>query len=168
MRKQLYAYLIALFLLCGCATKPYNPPAIRKMAPEISLIASQAKNTTNSAERTVEFAKIVDTKYKGDKDAYNTVKSAQETVIESQKTEAQLKSALQKSEKADAQVEKLESEYGEATEKIGKLSKENQTLKEKITALGKTIWSQRIWIIGLGVALVGAIAFVVKPWKWFI
>lgn len=168
MKTRLYALLVSLFLLMGCATKPYTPPVMRKIAPEISYIADQAKTTTNSAERTLKFAETVDNKFKGDKDAHNTVVSARETVIESKRTEAKLADAQAKAEKLDKDAEELEGKYNDAAKRVDKLQKENQTLTEKIKELTKKIWSRNFTIVGLSVLLVAAVAFVIKPWKWFI
>lgn len=168
MKNRLYAFIFAVFLLAGCGRENYNPPIIKKIGPEISYIAVQAKKTTNSAEQTVAYADVVKNKYDGDKDAVNTLESAKQTVIESQKTEVQLKTVQAKADKLDSQAKELEENFDKATDTIGKQKKENETLTEKIKAMAKTIWGQRFIIIGLGVALVTAIAFVVKPWKWFI
>lgn len=166
MKKYLYSLLISVFLFAGCAKPDFSVPVIEKLEPQISAVSGQAKKTTSSAERTVDYAIVADTKFKGDKDTANTVRSAKETLAESRETEVQLAILREKGKRADATANEMGEKLAKQNQFIQKVEKENLTLKEKIKELGDKIVKQRWQLMALGVVTLGAIALVLKPWRW--
>lgn len=166
MRKYLYSLLISAFLLVGCAKHDFSVPVIEKLEPQISAVSGQAKKTTSSAERTVEYAIVADTKFKGDKDTANTVRSAKETLGESRETEVQLAVLKEKGKRADDTAKEVTDKLTKQNKYLKDVEDENRTLKEKIKKMGETIAKQRWWIISMGLITLIAAALVIKPWRW--
>jgi chromosome segregation ATPase len=158
---------LSVFLVCSCANKPMRAVIIDPIKPRVEQVEIQAKKTTSAAELTKDLAKKVQEKYKDDTDVAKTVDAANKTIAQSRETEGQLAMLKVRAENADNELktseqqnETLKKDIKKESQKVVFLTDENKTLKQKI-------WNYRAYLAALVVVVLAAVAFVVKPWKWF-
>lgn len=162
-------YLLIVLLMMGCAqTPPPRAIVVPKMSPKIERVTEQAVLSKNSAEKTLELAKLAVTNHPADASVKNVEVSARETVAHTQETETQLRVVTELAKESDKLAESREKELEEKQRIISEKDKAILNLKTAIDQLKQKITLRNAYLVVVCLINLGLVCLILKPWKWFI
>jgi len=162
--------LFATLALFSCAPKVIVSHAaiVPPVAPRIEAVSRQAKEVTTQAAKTTVLAQTVGEKYKGDADVVAVVESAKKTEEQSKQTEFQLGFLQEYAKKVDIAASELSKENDEKDITI-LTTTEKQKKAENLVAVEKAkVSAKNGYLAAASVVILGLLALILKPWKWFI